>query len=315
VKRDVVAALSIGRHEMSDQSHGEGKAEIKKLEKALPSIRSALTAYGVRIFTRTDIEQIFAELREEWELNKRTSVKAFIDFMSSEGLREVKFNFPSRKETRYLWGDVSAFELAQSLKPNAYLTHRGAMFIHGLADGTPDIIYLNQEQPKTHQRNYALTQEGIDRAFKNNPRLSNEVAEHDGLRVCVVHGQKTGGLGAVEVEGEQGEKIRVTGVERTLIDITVRPAYAGCASAVLEAYRRAQGKVSIPRLVEILREMDYVYPYHQAVGFYLDRAAVYEESELQLLEAIPMEFDFYLENRLENPDYSERWRLYFPKGM
>jgi hypothetical protein len=300
---------------VSEQNQSEVKAEIKKMQEALPQIEDDLSASEVKIFTRTDVEQIFSENRESWGLNKKTSVKSFIDFMTSEGLREVRFNFPSRKETRYLWGDVSAFELAQSLKPNAYLTHRGAMGIHGLTAGPPDVIYLNQEQPKPHQRSNTLTQEGIDRAFRNKPRLSNEVAEHGGLTVCVVHGQRTGGLGVIEVEGENGERIRVTNVERTLVDITVRPAYAGGASVVLEAYRRAKDKVSVPRLVEILREMDYVYPYHQAVGFYLERAGVYEDSELRQLEEIPMEFDFYLENRMEDPDYSERWRLYYPKGL
>ncbi len=301
---------------MSEQNQSEVKAEIKKIQEALPQVEDDLSAYEVKIFTRTDIEQIFSENRESWGLNKKTSVKSFIDFMGSNGLREVRFEFPSRKETRYLWGDVSPFELAQSLKPNAYLTHRGAMVIHGLTADPPDVIYLNQEQSKLHQRNSnTLTQEGIDRAFKNKPRLSNEVAEHGGLTVCIVHGQKTGGLGVIEVEGEEGESLRVTDVERTLVDITVRPAYAGGASVVLEAYRRAKGKVSVPRLVEILREMDYVYPFHQAVGFYLDRTGVYEDSELGKLRAIPMEFDFYLENRMEEPDYSERWRLYYPKGL
>ncbi|HEX8163585.1 MAG TPA: hypothetical protein VF538_17070 [Pyrinomonadaceae bacterium] len=299
---------------MSEQNSNV-KAEIKKLQESLPKIKDDLYAYEVKIFTRTDIEQIFSENRESWGLNKKTSVKSFIDFMGAEGLEEVRFNFPTRKETRYLWGDVSAFELAQSLKPNAYLTHRGAMCIHGLTAGPPDLIYLNQEQPKPHQRSNTLTQEGIDRAFKNKPRLSNEVAEHGGLTVCVVHGQKTGGLGVTDVEGEKGEVLRVTNVERTLIDITVRPAYAGGAAAVLEAYRRARGKVSVTRLIEILLEMDYVYPYHQAVGFYLDRAGVYEDSELRQLQEIPMEFDFYLENRMDEPDYSERWRLYFPRGL
>lgn len=300
---------------MSEQNQSEVKAEIKKIQEALPQIEDDLSAYEVKIFTRTDIEQIFSENRESWGLNKKTSVKSFIDFMGSNGLSEVRFEFPSRKETRYLWGDVSPFELAQSLKPNAYLTHRGAMVIHGLTADLPDVIYLNQEQTKQHPRSNTLTQEGIDRAFQNKQRLSNEVATHGGLTVCVVHGQKTAGLGVVEVEGQNGERLRVTDVERTLIDITVRPAYAGGASAVLEAYRRARGKVSVSKLVETLREMNYVYPYHQAVGFYLDRAGVYEESELRLLEEIPMEFDFYLENRVEDPGYSERWRVHYPKGL
>lgn len=40
----------------------------------------------------------------------------------------------------------------------------------------------------------------------------------------------------------------VTGPERTLIDITVRPFYSGGPKAVLEAYRQAKDVVSIQKL-------------------------------------------------------------------
>lgn len=86
---------------MSEQTSNV-KAEIKKLQEALPKIKDDLYAYEVKIFTRTDIEQIFSENRESWGLNKKTSVKSFIDFMGAEGLKEVRFDFPTRKETRYL---------------------------------------------------------------------------------------------------------------------------------------------------------------------------------------------------------------------
>lgn len=294
---------------------GTSRAELKNLEEALPTITDDLFSSGVKIFTRSDIEQIFSENRESWGLNKKTSVKSFIELMSATGLKEAKFDFPSRRETRYILGEVSSFELAQSLKPNAYLTHLGAMNLHELTNTPPDLIYLNQEQSKQHQRSHTLTQDGIDKAFKNKPRLSNEIAKYGDLKVCIVHGQKTGGLGVINIEGENGEQLRVTNIERTLIDITVRPIYAGGASAVLEAYRRAKGKVSVEKLVKYLLKMDYVYPYHQAVGFYLDRAGGYKDADLQQLKEIPMEFDFYLENRMDNPAYSELWRLHFPKEL
>lgn len=292
------------------------KTELKKLEEALPKIMDDLFSSGVKILTRSDIEQIFSENRESWGLNKKTSVKSFIDFMGAMGLREAKFNFPSRRETRYLWGDVSAFELAQSLKPNAYLTHRGAMCIHGLTTDPPDLIYLNQEQSKSHQRNSNYANAG---GYRSSVQEQAETFKR-GRRARRAHGvhrawSEDRGGGSHRSRRGGGESLRVTDVERTLVDITVRPAYAGGASVVLEAYRRAKGKVSVSRLVEILREMDYVYPFHQAVAFYLDRVGVYEDSELGQLQAIPMEFDFYLENRIDEPDYSERWRLYYPKGL
>ncbi len=67
-----------------------------------------------------------------------------------------------------------------------------------------------------------------------------------------------------------------TSLERTLIDITVRPNYAGGAFAVLDAYRQAieRNLISSNKLVVVFNSIPFIYPYHQAIGFYLERAAM-----------------------------------------
>jgi hypothetical protein len=57
--------------------------------------------------------------------------------------------------------------------------------------------------------------------------------------------------------------------------------------------------------------MDYIYPYHQVLGFYLEKAG-YKESQLKILDNMDIEYDFYLNYKMENPSFSERWKLYYP---
>ena len=109
--------------------------------------------------------------------------------------------------------------------------------------------------------------------------------------------------------------LRITNIERTLIDIAVRPFYAGGVFEVTEAYRRACGKFKVADLVEMLHELAYTYPYRQAIGFYMDRSGSYSEDELKLLMEPGFEYNFYLTHQIKNPDYSDRWRLFFPKGL
>lgn len=49
-----------------------------------------------------------------------------------------------------------------------------------------------------------------------------------------------------------GQKVDVTSIERTVIDIAVRPAYSRGVPHVLEAYKRARGRVSVARLTSLL---------------------------------------------------------------
>jgi predicted transcriptional regulator of viral defense system len=131
----------------------------------------------------------------------------------------------------------------------------------------------------------------------------------------MLNGLHTGNIGVTEMPGPEGETLRITDVERTLIDIAVRPEYAGGVFEVLEAYRRARDTVSINRLVAYLESIDYIYPYHQAIGFYLTKVNSYNESEVALLRRLEIEYDFYLVHQMREKDYSNEWRLFYPKGF
>jgi hypothetical protein len=86
-------------------------------------------------------------------------------------------------------------------------------------------------------------------------------------------------------------KVRETSLERTLIDVTVRPGYAGGIEGVLNAYRRALDAISVSRPVNILKQLDYVYPYHQAVGFYMERAG-FQDKQLSHVQSAGFEPGF-----------------------
>jgi hypothetical protein len=83
--------------------------------------------------------------------------------------------------------------------------------------------------------------------------------------------------------------------------------------AVLEAFRLAKDRISVSKLTALLRRLDYMYPYHQSIGFYLKRVG-YPESDQLLAKREPIEFDFYLSHNLKDPDYDPEWRVFFPRS-
>ena len=111
-----------------------------------------------------------------------------------------------------------------------------------------------------------------------------------------------------------GAKVRVTSLERTLIDATVRPGYAGGVASVLEAYRRAREELTVSRLIDILRKLEHVYPYHQAIGFYMERAG-FSAKQLVPLKTLGTNWDFYLAHSIRNPAFNHQWRIHHPKGL
>jgi hypothetical protein len=173
---------------------------------------------------------------------------------------------------------------------------------------------VNKEQTAKPPPDGELTQAAIDRAFAGPQRASTYVWPYEGFRFVLLNGKQTNRLEVSQVRDPQGEYVDTTKLERTLIDIAVRPAYAGGVFEVLKAYRAAKDRISVNTLAATLQQLGYVYPYHQAVGFYLQRADV-EPQKLERLKQLGLKFDFYLAHKMGPTSYSSDWRIHFPEGL
>ena len=250
-----------------------------------------------------------------WDLGHITQRGVLNRLVQEKVLKKIQLPFPHRAYTRFAFGAFSIFELLQTLDQDAYFTHYTAMQLHGLTEQVPKNVYLNVEQPATGGSG-ELSQERIDRAFKGKPRITGNIIEYEGLRLFKLNGMNTARLGVIPITvHETSVEISVTDIERTLIDIAVRPMYAGGVSEVAKAYAAAAAQCSIPKLVQYLKQLGYTYPYHQAIGFYLERSGAYSPEQIDHLASIPTSFDFYIAYQMRNMDYNSRWKLFVPKGF
>jgi predicted transcriptional regulator of viral defense system len=106
----------------------------------------------------------------------------------------------------------------------------------------------------------------------------------------------------------------VTDKERTLIDVVVRPAYACGIKQVADTYAKEVDKIDVDHLLDLLRRLDYAYPYHQAIGFLLERSGR-PSSDYKKLKALGQEFDFYLDYGMERTAFNKMWRLHYPSSL
>ena len=73
-------------------------------------------------------------------------------------------------------------------------------------------------------------------------------------KICLLNGKNTKKLGVEEKKLTTKEVVLVTNLERTLIDIAVRPVYSGDTLEILNAYRKAKNKISIDTLAGMLKK-------------------------------------------------------------
>ncbi|MCJ7579834.1 MAG: hypothetical protein MUP98_04785 [Candidatus Aminicenantes bacterium] len=268
-----------------------------------------------KIYRRAELYALINEYKKAKKLPDVTT-KLIIDIIRDKGSLKI-ITMPSEGPypsiIRYAWGlKVSPFELGLSLKNKSYFTHSTAVFLHGLTDQIPQTLYVNVEQSLKPRSSETLTQRAIDQAFKASQRSSRYVFIYERNRFVILSGKNTGQYGVITLPPEN--QIRTTSIERTLVDISVRPVYGGGIHQVLSAFRAALGRLSINRLVDALNSLDYVYPYHQALGFYLERAG-FPKEKLQSLSSKGIKFNFYLAHGMHNPAFDPSWRIYYPKNL
>jgi hypothetical protein len=291
----------------------------KKIEGAQSRIVSFFEQSRQRVFRASELAQILKQQRNAWDAAASMGASAFVEFLLEKTrFRKIEIkpiNHPeSARVVRYVWQGASPFQMALSLRRAAYLSHATAVFLHGLTEQLPRIVYVNSEQSAKRPRPTELTQDSIHRAFTSKQRQSTFLFQgDDDTQFLLLSGKHTGRL-EVSTLNLEGEDLAVTKLERTLIDITVRPTYGGGVYQVLQSYRAAKDRISVGTLIATLRKLGYVYPYHQAVAFYMKRAG-YGEHQYSRLKDLGLEYDFYLAHDMRERDYDPELRVFYPQGF
>lgn len=265
-----------------------------------------------------ELGAILSEKRRSWDLAQNTTVKDFIDFLiESADLKRFEFPFPNRNETLFVWGKVPTMEMLLHIKTSSYFSHHTAVCMHGLTEQIPPNIYISHERASPRP-NANIDQARIDEAFLSPAHATQNAMDFGDRHLVLLNSAASQQLGVVKQTVKYGVDeaalVRLTNIERTLIDAAVRPIYTGGISEVAKAFEFAKEQVSVNRLGAMLQKLSYTYPYHQSIGYYLERAG-YRPSQLDLLRRFPMEYDFYLDHGMQDTKYIKDWRLHVPRGF
>lgn len=269
------------------------------------------------VYNFDEMAVILKNNREIWRLAKRLTVKKFIELLLKfTKLKQIELSFPHYNFVRYSWNDTNIYLILNSLLKKSYFSHYTALYLHGLTEQIPKIFYINVEQAeKRIMAKSTLEQNRINWAFHRKQRETNNIAIYDNYKIFILNGKNTKNLGVISKKINDFESINITNIERTLIDLTVRPNYSGGYFEILKAYQNAAGQISVNKMSAMLMNLNYTYPYHQSIGFLLERSGKYTENQINIFKKFDIKFDFYLTYGMKEMEYSKEWKLFYPKGI
>jgi hypothetical protein len=282
------------------------------MEKSLPDkLFSHFHSLPQKIYTAHELGQIIADFAQAVLYHEVVSPEAYIDYLVYHGkISRIVMTGANSSAIRFSTGNFSRYELALSIKGGSYFSHGTAAYFQGLCDKTPTTVYLSVEGKPRETADQKLEQSSIDRVFDKPQRQSSNGYNWEGHDFLLMTGLFTKDKAIKTKSG-----LPVTGLEKTLLDCTVRPAYTGGAAIVMDLYRRAVAiGIDAQKLIAMYDEMHFIYPYHQAIGFYLERTGG-ESAVIESLRERPQSFTFYLDYAMQNRAYSPSWNLYYPAHL
>lgn len=302
----------------------ENKKEVislvkQKMLKNKDTIVSVFDEFGKNFLNKKEFLNTYHKCIDDKLIYSTTTFRMFENFLIENKAynRKIILDFPNKKYVRFFLNEPTLYEIIQSINSKGYLSHYSAVAFHNLTNNIPKTIFFNVEKPKPLKEvsKKELTQEELNKAFYMPPRESANLYILGIYAINLLQGKYTNNLGVSEQEID-GQKVNVADIERTLIDITVSPYYCGGCYEVLNVFKNAKEDVDVKKLVNILKKLDYIYPVHQSVGFFLEKAG-YPEKDLQLLEEVGTDLRFFVQRELREQDrnFSERWNLYYPKFL
>ncbi|MCZ8168253.1 MAG: hypothetical protein ACK5RV_10500 [Flavobacterium sp.] len=279
-------------------------------------IKNHLFNDDLKAYTTFDLAEIFNDNREEWSIAEYRNQHHFIKFLEEvDILKGIKLKHQSTGSIKQIYkeSDATLFNIALTIKKDGYLSNYTAMQIHQLTLQIPKSIYVSYNKSYSYPSiDNELEQESIDAAFSKAQRITSEIykSEVDNTRFYFI--QKAYQDKDIGVVSENG--YTYTDLERTLIDIAMRPAYSGGVFEVLGAFELAREKVDIIRINDYLNKLNYLYPYHQLLGFYMDKAG-FDKEKVENIFLKDIKHNFYLTYNMSNKEFDPKWKIFYPKGF
>jgi hypothetical protein len=288
----------------------------KKILEFLPQIIAHVKSKSLNIYSSADFAYFLMELKEKGWAGHRAEVSELGQLIVEHLDLKTEIFADAKGKTQYVRyhnDEVDDMELIDSLLVSGqYFSHNTVLNI--ILDGKWQDYYVTTEQPANASRQRpVLVQENIDQAFKMAQKASQSVLYWNQQKIHFLRRRPETPLLGVVVILETS--ICMTNLERTMLDLVVRPDYAdGGAEGILQAFIILRDSLDVEKLFEYLVAYRYLYPYHQAIGFYL-QAAGYAAHQYERFSQLPMDLDFYLEYGMTEMIYNASWKIYYPKNL
>ena len=257
--------------------------------------------------SQRQLKEILVILKNKSLVSNSLSFNSFLLKLIDEGLSQKSITIRGHLKTRYTFNqDFNIYNFCNSLEKNSFFSMSTALNIQGLSDFREEYIFVSKERStKIEQGNVTLTQENIDNAFSKKPRRTNAYDKIDNHVVVLLEANKTDTFEVIEYNG-----YRVSSVNRAFVEMITNVQYLQSSETIIEVFTKIKEKLNLDTIYTIIEKFDFIYPYFQLAGFYLEKIG-FSKAELVKFHDKKSGLNFYTQKNKNPYEFDEYWKIYY----
>ena len=265
------------------------------------------TIQAYEFLSQEQLKEILEQLKDKSLVSSSLSYNSFLLKLIDKGLIQKSITIRGHIKTRYTFSqDFNIYDFCNSLEKNSFFSMSTALNIQGLSDFREEYIFVSKERStKIEQGNVTLTQENIDNAFSKKPRRTNAYDKIDNHVVVLLEANKTDTFEVIEYNG-----YRVSSVNRAFVEMITNVQYLQSSETIIEVFTKIKEKLNLDTIYTIIEKFDFIYPYFQLAGFYLEQIG-FLKTELVKFYDKKSKLNFYTQKNKNHYEFDEYWKVYY----
>jgi len=282
---------------------------MKKKDLFSKNIQTILSlAKKKKFYTSQELRKLLILLKEKRLVAQSLPFYTFFNRLVEYGLLQESLFIGDKSITRYYFDkEADIFQKALAFQKGSFLSMSSALNFQGLSSCCNEFIYISREQPPKQYGNKisVLSQAAIDSAFRKPYRRTKSFGKVEGKYIVLLSPKYSKHFSVISYNG-----VSVSSVNRALVEMVVNVQYFKSSGQIIQTFKPLMDQMDPDEVCSVLEHFDYIYPYYQSLGFYLEKIG-FSRKELTCFASKISSFDFYTEKNLNEYRYDTFWRMYY----
>jgi hypothetical protein len=271
-------------------------------------------AKSKKFYTYRDLQILLENLKRDSLVAQSLKFDSFFSRVIQKDLHKESIHLDSQVVpqdlTRYYFGDTNTeFDKALMYKKDSFLSLSTSLNFQGLSTIQDNIIYTSSElnDKSKYSKPITLTQQDIDNSYSKEARKTKSYAEYGDKFLVLLTPKYSNKIEVIEYNG-----IPVSSINRALVEIIVNSQYYKSTQEIINIFKPIKKYIDLEKVNNVLIGFNYIYPFHQCVGFFLEQIG-FKREELGIFHKYVDTLVFYTRKQLLEYRYDDYWKIRFNK--